>query len=318
MSIIEKALNKIQESNENKAGDIPGSSLDNGNLESDLVAGQPENEFRNVDDSEMSQAVTSKPAQNTRKQGNGITSREVTLDLDRLQSNGMVTPRSANTLLSEQYRLIKRPLLIKSDMGKTDRERKSNLIMVTSSLPSEGKTFTSINLAMSIAMELDKTVLLVDGDGAKSDITRLLGIDAVQGLTDVLLEKDLDLSDVLLRTNVPKLTVLPAGVTHTNVTELLASDDMKALISEISSRYSDRIIIFDTPPLLATSGASVLAGLVGQVVMVIRAESTLQSHVQQALEQLKGCANVSIILNRTRDLLPQKYGYGYGYGYGNR
>ena len=191
-----------------------------------------------------------------------------------------------------------------------------NLIIVTSSLPGEGKTFISINLAMSIAMEVDRTVLLVDADIHKSDVTKILSLDRVEGLTDHLKE-GIPLQDLMLKTNIPKLTILPAGRHYSNLTELVASEQMRNLTFELATRYEDRVVVFDSPPLLATSGASVLTGLMGQVVMVVEAVRTSQSALQDALRLLAGHSNVGMVLNksRMRAKTGQNYGY-YYYGYG--
>lgn len=319
MSIIEKALEKLDKGGARATpdeGQVVEARQSADGLEEYLGVVTEEDDEPILADVPGAQGGSSAKGRRDRRKSNRESSRSIELNLNKLSSMGMVTPRTANSIIAEQYRIIKRPLLTKAEAGKKAGIANSNLIMVTSALPSEGKTFTSINLAMSMAMELDKTVLLIDADGAKSDVTRTLEIDSVEGLTDVLLDKDMDLSDVLLKTSVPKLSVLPAGRSHTNVTELLASNEMRSLTDELATRYADRIVIFDTPPLLATSGAVVLARLVGQVVMVVRAEQTLQSYVKDALHMMEGVENIGIVLNRNRQLLPKKYGYGYGYGYG--
>jgi receptor protein-tyrosine kinase len=195
----------------------------------------------------------------------------------------------------------------------------ANMIMVTSSLAGEGKTFTAINLAMSIATEMDKTVLLVDADVAKPDVTSRLGVQAEKGLIDVLLEDDLTLPDVLIRTDIPKLTLLPAGRKHVHSTELLASDGMRQLTVELSSRYPDRIVIFDSPPMCLTSEARVLAGLMGQIVLVVEEGKTSQHSVKQALDMLDSNEIIGVVLNKKKrskfggDGQYGRYGY-YGYG----
>ncbi len=137
--------------------------------------------------------------------------------------------------------------------------------MVTSALPGEGKTFTAVNLAISMAMEFDNTVLLVDGDVAHPSLPDVLGLPTSPGLLDLLIRDDLDVADALVQTNIEKLTMLPAGSRHRRATELLASEKMAILLRELASRYPDRIIIFDSPPLLATTEARVLATHMGQI-----------------------------------------------------
>ena len=237
----------------------------------------------------------------------------VELDLDRMQQMGLVTAAGGRTTLVEDFRIIKRPLLKRAFAERAPGERPGNLIMVTSSLPGEGKTFCSINLAMSIAMELDHTVLLIDADVARPSVLRTLGLPPQRGLMDVLLDDSLDVADVMLRTNVDTLSILPAGTNNPRATELLASQSMNALVDEIANRYPDRIVIFDSPPLLLTSEAHVLASHMGQIAVVVEAEMTTQHAVKTALAQLEGLDNVSLIYNKTREF-PGTETYDYHYG----
>lgn len=239
------------------------------------------------------------------------TARRVELDLDALSRSGIVTPTAARSRIADQYRVIKRPL-IRNAVGKgASTIAHGNLIMVTSALAGEGKSFTSVNLAMSIAAELDHTVMLVDADVARPSVLRMLGLPPAPGLLDVLEQSD-DLSNVLLRTNIDKLTLLPAGTAHPRATELLASDAMAQLLQEISTRYADRIVIFDSPPLLLTTESRVLASHMGQVVVVVQAEKTLQSDVQNALATIEACPVRLMLLNNARADTRDAYGYGYG------
>jgi Mrp family chromosome partitioning ATPase len=216
-----------------------------------------------------------------------FTTRRVELDLARMRELGMVTAAGGRTPLLEDFRIIKRPLLQRAFGERAAGDKPGNLIMITSSLPGEGKTYTAINLAMSIAMELDHTVLLVDADVARPSV---------------------------LRTNVDTLSILPAGTSTPRATELLASSTMSSLVNEIASRYPDRIVIFDSPPLLLTSESRVLASHMGQIVMVVEAQTTTQHAVKEALSQLEGLNNVNLIYNKTRDLpgIEETYDYHYG------
>jgi exopolysaccharide/PEP-CTERM locus tyrosine autokinase len=238
--------------------------------------------------------------------------KQVEINLVRLDQLGMVTPEGDRTPIAEDFRIIKRPLINKAFDKEAGAVDKSNLIMITSSLPKEGKTFCAINLAMSIAMERDHTVLLIDADVARPSILNTLGLQSEAGLMDLLLDEKLDVADVILKTNVDTLSIIPAGRSHKHATELLASQTMSSLLSEISKRYPDRIVIFDSPPLLLTSEAHVLASQMGQIVMVVEAETTTQNAVKEALHQLEGCANVSLIYNKTKDFAGlEDYGYYY-------
>lgn len=238
------------------------------------------------------------------------------VDIGKLREMGAVTPDSGRSKIAEEYRLIKRPLLANAfGHGGVERVHNGNLIMVTSSLPGEGKTFTAISLAISMATELEHTVLLIDADVSKSSIMKYLGLKAKRGLIDVLQDPNLPLSDVLIKTNIAKLTVLPAGDSISHATELLASSSMKHFVRDIASRYPDRIVIFDSPPLLSTSEASVLATYMGQIVFVVEAESTPQDAITDALAHLSDCENVGVVLNKfASGGSAGDYGYGYGYG----
>jgi len=240
--------------------------------------------------------------------------RRVELDLVRMRELGMVTAAGGRTPLLEDFRVIKRPLLQRAFAQRQPGENPGNLIMLTSSLPGEGKTYCAINLAMSIAMELDHTVLLVDADVARPSVLRTLGLPAQRGLMDLLTDDKLDMADVMLRTNVDTLSILPAGTGTPRATELLASSTMSNLVNEIANRYPDRIVIFDSPPLLLTSEAHVLASHMGQIAIVVEAQTTTQHAVKEALHQLEGFNNVNLIYNKTRDLpgIEETYDYHYG------
>lgn len=238
------------------------------------------------------------------------------INLARLHRMGVVSPDAEKSQVAEEFRIIKRPLIANAFGQGTARVKNGNLIMVTSSLPGEGKSFCAINLAISMAMEMDRTVLLIDADVAKPRIPEYLGIHADKGLLDVLQDKDLKLSDVLIRTDIAKLTVLPAGRTYKRATELLASAAMTRLIEDIGNRYPDRIILFDSPPLLATSESSVLATHMGQIVMVVEAERTSQEAVREALSHIQSCEVVGMLLNKTTPTPGADYYYGYYGSYG--
>ena len=241
-------------------------------------------------------------------------SRRVEIDLDALAAAGIVSPHAPRSQIADQFRVIKRPL-ISNALGKgASVIANGNLIMVTSALAGEGKSFTAINLAMSIATELDITVMLVDADVARPSVLRVLGLPPGPGLLDLVLDEKLDMSSVLLKTNIDKLSILPSGTPHERATELLASDSMTRLLENMASRYSDRIIIFDSPPLLLTTESRVLASHMGQIVIVVRAESTLQADVHHALSNIESCPVKMVVLNQARTASKGTYGYGYGYG----
>jgi receptor protein-tyrosine kinase len=237
-------------------------------------------------------------------------SRRISLEFGQLKLRGFVTPDAPKSQIADEFRVLKRPI-IRNALGHGGaRVRNGNLVMVTSALPGEGKTFTAVNLALSMAMEVDSTVLLVDGDVAHPGFPGLLGSPPGPGLLDLLTSDDITFADALVRTDVDKLTLLPAGSRHRRSTELLASEQMTSLLRELASRYGDRIIVFDSPPLLATTEARVLASHMGQIVMVVAADSTSQRAVEQALSTIESCEVVLMALNKaSRTDVGTYYGY---------
>jgi receptor protein-tyrosine kinase len=271
-----------------------------------------------TDDGERSSLAigdTQGPASTSRALVKKKSKRPEEIDLAALREAGYITPDMPPNLMSEEFRIIKRSLLL-SAFAKGDKKTKNgNVLLVTSSNPSEGKTFCTINLALSIATEQNVTVLLVDADFSKPEILNRLGISGGRGLMDVVADDSLDLSDCLVRTNVDNLVLLPAGRQHNLTTELLASERMESIVTELSTRYPDRIIIFDSPPVLASSAASVLALYMGQIVFVIEAEHTTESQIKESLGMISSCESINLLLNKTRyNGSNKKFATYYGYG----
>jgi len=238
--------------------------------------------------------------------------KRVAIDLAHLARAGFITPDAPQTPIAREFRVIKRPILENAQGKGGVRAAEASLVMVTSAMSGEGKSFCAVNLAVSMAMELDNTVLLVDADVANPSVLEILGLPQAPGLLDVLTDPTRDLASVILRTNVAKLSVLPAGTRHERATELLASDAMTRLVREVASRYPDRIIVFDSPPLLLTTESPVLATHMGQIVVVVEADQTTSSAVKQALATLERCPVVLTLLNKARSSDMSAY-YGYGY-----
>ena len=233
--------------------------------------------------------------------------------LDRLVAANMLVPGSnLGRDIQDDYRRIKRPLVSNACGRDKLMVERGNLVLVTSSVPGEGKTYTAVNLALSISQEMDNTVLLVDCDVAKQGVSKMLGLENVPGLVDVLENNDLTFGDVLLQTDIPNFRVVSAGKQNEYITELLASQRMSALVNEIASRYADRIIIFDGPPMLPTPQTKVLAGLVGQVVFVIEAGKTSQSLVEEALKMIPEEQATGLVMNKNEGLSHRGGNY-YGY-----
>ena len=233
------------------------------------------------------------------------------IDLARLQEIGMVTPLGGRTRIVDEYRLIKRPVLYNA--VKSSSQKRGNLVMVTSAQPGEGKTFTAISLAMSVLAEKNIQVLLVDLDTARQNLCRTLGISSEKGLINLLNDTASSLSEVLVQTDVPRLTVLPAGVDEPLAHELLASPKMQRLMSDLSNQYRHGLVIVDTAPVLVSTDTSVLATNVGQVIMVVEANRTGRASIEEAVSQVKGCEQISFLLNRVA-LSDMIYQYGSYYG----
>lgn len=318
MSLIEKAVERLDRL---KRGELPeGSAL--AELVERTVTERPEKIGSGRAPEEAEPGPFSRRDEVLRggapgREASGVVSEMIRLDLARLGTMGMVTPDQPRSAIAEEYRVVKRPL-IRNVQGKgTTPVESANLIMVTSALPGEGKSFTAINLAMSIAMELDNTVLLVDADFARPSVLPRLGLPPRKGLMDVLVGEVGDLSEVMLRTNVEKLSILPAGMTNQRSTELIASDAMTRMLDEMRRRYAERIVVFDSPPLLSTTEARVLASHMGQIVMVVEAGRTTHGAVKQALTTIENCPVKLLVLNKATEVgRTGLYGYGYGYGYG--
>ena len=246
--------------------------------------------------------------------GRGLRSRVVEIDLGALAAAGYVTPEAPRSKIADEFRVLKRPIIKNAQDGSASSVAHANCVMVTSALPGEGKSFVALNLALSIAVEVDSTVLLVDADVANPNLLKRMNLPAAKGLLDLLTNDKEALADVLLRTNVEKLSLLPAGTPHRRATEMLASATMVDLVEQMSKRYPDRILVFDSPPLLATTEARVLASHMGQIVMVVEADHTDQGNVTQALETVENCPIVLMVLNKAIQTdLGGYYGYG-GYG----
>ena len=246
------------------------------------------------------------------------TQRQVTIDFERLRAMGYAPPADQSAV-AEEFRLIKRPLLMNA-LSQTSSERENrNVIMITSAAPNEGKTFVATNLALSMASEHDIHVMLVDADVAKPSIPRLLGFEAEVGLVDAVADDTIDFADILIRTNIENLTILPAGRAKPGVSELLASARMARFVTDLSRRYPNRIIIFDSPPVLARSEPIVLAKHVGQIVLVVEAERTSRTAIDEALALLGPDRVSGVVLNKAPHVIGHEgfgqgnYGY-YGYG----
>jgi receptor protein-tyrosine kinase len=237
----------------------------------------------------------------------------VNLSPTSLAAQGISLPSAGFGRTVEEFRIIKRQILANASRLPSGAGGDFNrVIMITSAKPGEGKTYTAINLALSIAFERDLKVLLVDADVYRQSMMAYFGLQAETGWIDLLSDRGLNFSDVLLHTNIPNLTVLPAGKTRPEVPELLSSRKMQTMVTEMARRYPDRFIIFDTLPCLVSSEPAILAGMVGQTVFVVAAHETSRDQVESSLRLVNSCPSVSLVLNKAESLLTESLGNYYG------
>lgn len=283
MSLVERALKKIQES---RAGLSPET------LTAAVEAPTPARP-------EPAAPVT--PA------------RVVHVDREALRAARVLPPLQEERALAHEYRQIKRPLIAQA-LGRAGGTPIPNghLIMMASALPGDGKTFTCINLAFSMSLEKDISVLLIDGDVAKPHISELFGLRSEPGLLDILRDESMDVESVILPTDMPGLSILPAGQQSDTATELLASARMEEVLRQITTRDPNRIVLLDSPPLLHTSESRVLASIAGQIVLVVRANETPQQAVLDVLDLLDEGKSVGLVLNQADESARKGYYDYYG------
>lgn len=236
------------------------------------------------------------------------------IDEEQLVHRGLLAPLDQAVPVADEFRRIKRPLIENAIKDSGDHVDHMNLIMITSALPGAGKTFCSVNLAASISLERELNVLLVDADVAKPHISQVFGVAKKPGLIDILEDETMSIDDVLVRTDLNDIQLLPAGRKHSQSTELLASERMADVMHEMATRYTDRLIILDSPPMMITSEAQVLAMQVGQIVLVVESGQTTNQQIQEVLEQLDRDKAINIILNKS---LYSQTGAYYGGAYGS-
>ena len=236
---------------------------------------------------------------------------------DVLAGNGFIVPGAPMTGLAEEFRLLKHQLLAGIEQARKQSDEKRRTVLVCSAQPKEGKTFSAINLALSLAGEKEFEVLLVEADFLKPDALALLGIPGGEGFVDALLDPAVDPESYVIRTDVPGLSVLPAGAKTNNVPELLASDRCREVLAKLVAGNQRRIVIFDSPPVLMASHATVLAGLVGRALVVVRADKTTEADLREAIGLLQGCETSLILNGAGLAVTGRKFGSYNGYGHEN-
>jgi exopolysaccharide/PEP-CTERM locus tyrosine autokinase len=314
MSLVERALKKLQEQQRAvhvaphrvgrvevavSATAVPADSASTIDLDA------PAPELIAPEKLPVASSTPSKPARRP------LPNKRIAVSVAALRTEGLLPPEHQERQIADQYRQVKRPLVTAALNRGEDAIPNAHLIMVSSAAPGDGKTFTSINLAMSMSMEKDIGVVLVDADVPKPHISRLFGVEREPGLLDALRDPAIDVETLILPTDIPNLSILPAGRWSETATELLSSRRMEALVRELGRHDEQRICLVDSPPLLLTNESRVLAQWVGQIVIVVRAGKTLQHDVQDALSHLPQGKAIGLVLNQSMATTP---GYYYGYG----
>jgi protein-tyrosine kinase len=243
-----------------------------------------------------------------------VPTREITLDRPRLRAAGYLAEPGCESLFADYYREIKRPVIRRALAAQAPANQR--LILVTSALPGEGKTFTTLNLALSMARERDISMLLIDADFPKSHMSRALGVHEEPGLLDAVADGTLDVESLVMRTNVKGLDFLPGGRSSAGATELVSSARMAEIAARLIARNPRRLVLFDSAPLLVASEARALIQIPGQIILVARAGRTPQHALQEAIAHIDNKKLHGLVLN---DAYHTKQNSHYGYsGYGDR
>ncbi|HEU4654416.1 MAG TPA: AAA family ATPase [Steroidobacteraceae bacterium] len=302
MSLVERALKKLQESRQSVPPAVGPAAAEVSPRTIDL-----ELQKASVHEFSAAPAVVQLSPSRAEEKATKI----VQIERNKLREMDLLPPADMERQIASQYQQVKRPL-IASALGRGGAAiPNGNIIMLASALPGEGKTFTSVNLALSMALEKDLEVLLVDADVAKPHISRIFGLDNDRGLLDLLVDSNVHPDSLILRTSVDRLSILPAGKRIETATEVLASPRMEELVLQLVSDGKQRIVLFDSPPLLLSTESRALVANMGQIVLVVRADETVQKAVTDAIEAIGEAKPISLILNQTHT--PPSSGY-YGYG----
>ncbi len=295
MSVVEKAIRKLQES-QAAPGEAPTPA-------SSQAAGAAQAPAQTAQQTVTAPVPGAAPARRP----------AIVIERGTLRAAGLLPPEQDMAQLSRQYRKIKHPLMAQAVGRGVPRAPKGYLIMIASAMSGEGKSFTAMNLALSLSLEKDVRVLLVDADVAKPQLSQVFGLAKTPGLLDALRDVTVDVESLIVPTDVATLSFLPAGVGAEEATELLSSNRMERLTTLLGQRDSSRIVVFDSPPLLQTTESTALVRVAGQIVLVVRAETTPQPVVLDALKMLEGHPGVSLVLNQSTRAVAQSY-YNYSYG----
>lgn len=224
----------------------------------------------------------------------------IELDHEAMAASGLLVPGAPGGSLAEELRLVKRRLLASVDARIARGDDRARVVLIASGQPGEGKTFMALNLALSIATEQERSVLLIDGDNAKPELLARMGVaEEGPGFLDSLADPRIDPESLVLGTDIPRLCVLPAGRKDRNIPEYFASARMPELITRLCETDPSRIILIDSSPALAASATGVLAQHAGQTLVVVKADTTAEADLKETLDLLSGCDELALVLNST-------------------
>ncbi|MEA2772935.1 MAG: protein-tyrosine kinase [Acetobacteraceae bacterium] len=237
----------------------------------------------------------------------GLLQGPASIDAVSLERAGMVDWSRTRTRISEEFRLVQRQI-IRSAFGPGAEPGFSNLLLVTSARPGEGKSFMATNLSGSIARQGDHHVLLVDADSKRDSICYSLGLAQARGLLDLAANPKLDPSPLIVKTPIERLSILPVGRERERSAELFSTKEMTRLIQSLGRRYADRLLILDAPPCLSTSDPAVLSQVVGQILFVVEADRTQRDEIEASLDLIQACPTITMVLNKQQ--ISSRYTFG--------
>jgi protein-tyrosine kinase len=247
------------------------------------------------------------PSDATTDAASGQLRAAASIDAVSLERAGMVDWSRTRSRISEEFRLVQRQIL-RSAFGPGAEPGFSNLLMVTSARPGEGKSFMSLNMAGSIARQGDHHVLLVDADSKRDSVCYSLGLAQARGILDLAANPKLDPAPFIVRSPIERLSVLPVGRERERSAELFSTKEMTRLIQSLGRRFADRLLILDAPPCLSTSDPAVLAQVVGQILFVVEADRTQRDEVEASLDLIQACPTITMVLNKQQ--ISSRYTFG--------
>ena len=230
-----------------------------------------------------------------------------TITAAALQRAGMIDWSRSRTRISEEFRLVQRQIL-RAAFGPNAQPGFSNLVLVTSARPGEGKSFIAANLSASIARQADHPVLLIDADAKRESICASLGLAEASGLLDLAANPRLDPAPLIVKTPIELLSILPVGRERDRSAELFSATEMARLIRNLAHRYADRLLVLDAPPCLSTSDPALLAQLVGQILFVVEADRTQREEIEAALDLVQACPTITMVLNKQQTSTRHSFG----------